>query len=123
MTEHVANQDNAFRVIHDLTRRDGIMFHEVPAHGVMAHGLISYDQKFFWHLCRENEYAVIKLDMRRCGTAPIPSNVINSNASFGGSVISPEAIPIFRIYAIRKKLHDRPFRTPLDLGSPPKRDA
>src|ERR1700749_4780572 len=30
-TEHVANQLNAFKVIHDLTRVGGVMFHDVPA--------------------------------------------------------------------------------------------
>lgn len=30
-TEHVANQAQAFRIIHDLTRKGGVMFHDVPA--------------------------------------------------------------------------------------------
>src|SRR5258708_26212446 len=33
-TEHVANQDNAFRVIHDLIRPGGVQVHELPAQGM-----------------------------------------------------------------------------------------
>src|SRR5262249_53757665 len=53
-TEHVANQDNAFRLIHDLTKPNGIMIHDVPCQGNLTHGLVNYTLKFFWHLCREN---------------------------------------------------------------------
>ena len=60
-TEHLANQDNAFRVIHDLVRKGGIMIHELPAGGMPTHGLITYTMKFFWHLCRENRYQVLRL--------------------------------------------------------------
>jgi hypothetical protein len=55
-TAHVANQDNAFRVIHDLTGRRGIMYHEVSGDGLGDHGLISYNPKFFSRLCYCNGY-------------------------------------------------------------------
>ncbi len=42
-TEHIANQDNAFRVIHDLSARYGVMYHEVPGGAGGDHGLISYN--------------------------------------------------------------------------------
>jgi hypothetical protein len=32
-TEHVVTQDNAFRVIHDLTKAGGVMLHELPGGG------------------------------------------------------------------------------------------
>jgi len=55
-TEHVANQDNAFRVIHDLARKDGVMYHHVPVSGDPYHGLISYSPKFFHQLYKQNDY-------------------------------------------------------------------
>lgn len=60
-TEHVANQDNAFRVIHDLTAKRGIMYHEVPAR-MADHGLINYTPKFFHRLCYCNGYRPLFLD-------------------------------------------------------------
>ncbi len=61
-TEHVANQLNAFKVIHDLTAHQGIMIHHLPAQGNFVHGLISYDFKFFWMLGRSNGYKFIFAD-------------------------------------------------------------
>ncbi len=54
-TEHIANQENAFRVIHDLACPNGIMYHEVPA-GDWDHGLFNYTPKFFLLLHKFNDY-------------------------------------------------------------------
>jgi hypothetical protein len=126
-TEHVANQDNAFRVIHDLVCRGGIMMHEVPAQGMMNHGLINYNPKFFWHLCRENGYEVLSMIVTGWTATPVPENVLDSNRVYGhpakiaddgvyfiNSKIA-ESVPDFMIRATLRKLDDRPFVTPLDL--------
>jgi hypothetical protein len=41
-TEHIANQMNAFRIIHNLVRVGGVMYHELPAGGLVDHSLVSY---------------------------------------------------------------------------------
>lgn len=56
-TEHVANQLNAFKVMHELTRVGGLMYSEVPFTGWVNHGLVSYTPRFFWMLCRSNNYS------------------------------------------------------------------
>lgn len=63
-TEHVANQDNAFRVIHDLAAANGVMYHEVPS-GSWDHGLINYTPKFFFRLMQYNDYRKLILRERR----------------------------------------------------------
>ena len=60
-TEHVANQANAFEIIHDLTRVGGVMYHEVPAGGMINHGLIAYQPRFFDTLSRFNDYETLFL--------------------------------------------------------------
>src|SRR3990167_11107616 len=55
-TEHVANQLNAFKIIHELTAKNGIMIHDLPSQGMFNHGLINYNPKFFWMLARSNGY-------------------------------------------------------------------
>lgn len=57
-TEHVANQLNAFKIIHDLTALGGVMIHNVPCH-LPDHGLVNYTPKFFWTLARSNGYRLI----------------------------------------------------------------
>ena len=115
-TEHVANQDNAFRVIHDLVRPGGIMMHDLPAQGMMTHGLINYNPKFFWHLCRENRYEVLFLKVCSHPLNPVPANVLDSNIQFSGHQhISIESIPDFTIRAALRKTSNHPFVTPLDI--------
>jgi hypothetical protein len=54
-SEHIVNQNDCFRVMHDLLRKGGIMHHEVPA-CLFGHGLFNYSPKFFLQLMRENDY-------------------------------------------------------------------
>jgi|SRR5580704_6096305 hypothetical protein len=87
-TEHVANQAQAFRIIHDLTKMGGLMFHEVPA-GSWNHGLINYTPKFFMLLQKQNDYEQVYLQERTEGD-------------------------MFIRVALRKRLK-REFVTPLDV--------
>ncbi len=117
-TEHVANQENAFRVIHVLARPGGIMLHELPCQGMLTHGLINYSPKFFWHLCRENRYDVMWLTISCDGASTVPQDVIDSNLRFGGrqSITSVDVtLPDVIIRAALKKRADCPFVTPLDV--------
>ena len=60
-SEHVFNQENVFRVVHDLCRPNGTMFHSVPAIGYLNHGLINYHPAFFVLLAEANEYEIALL--------------------------------------------------------------
>lgn len=71
-TEHVANQINAFSVIHELCATGGLMYHEVPAGGAIDHGLIAYNPKFFHRLAEANSYEVIFLRFSTHGPARMP---------------------------------------------------
>jgi hypothetical protein len=63
-TEHVANQIQAFKVIHDITAVGGLMYHNLPFQGYQTHGLINYTPKFFWMLCRSNEYEFLDFSIQ-----------------------------------------------------------
>jgi hypothetical protein len=117
-TEHVVNHDNAFGVMHDLVKVGGFMIHEVPVAGFLTHGLVVYTMKFFWHLCRENGYGVMRLEMLPVGQSPLPQNVIDSNRKWGRlppNDFEGELIRDWLIIASLRKLTDQPFVTPLDL--------
>jgi len=60
-TEHIANQLNAFKVIHDITKPGGYMYHELPYTGFLTHGLVNYTPKFFWMLCKSNFYEYVEM--------------------------------------------------------------
>jgi hypothetical protein len=117
-TEHVANQDNAFRVMHDLSSVGGIMMHAVPAGGMMNHGLVNYNPKFFWHLCRENGYEVIALQtVSPYAATLVPQNILDSNKQFGryDNDVTGVMVPDIFVLANLRKLNDSPFVTPLDV--------
>jgi SAM-dependent methyltransferase len=114
-TEHVANQDNAFRVIHDLTRKGGVTYHEVPA-GMSDHGLINYNPRFFWKVRDANDYEVLCMKVCASEEEPIPPHVQENNELYGGgeklgiSHLNPIAIRV----SFRKR-NRQPFASPLDL--------
>jgi hypothetical protein len=55
-TEHVFNQANCFKVVHDLTKVNGVMAHTVPFAGYDNHGLFKYTMKFFTRIAKANDY-------------------------------------------------------------------
>jgi hypothetical protein len=55
-TEHVFNQSNVFRLIHDLTKTGGLMIHVVPSSGYRRHGLFVYGELLFEELQLANNY-------------------------------------------------------------------
>jgi hypothetical protein len=118
-TEHVANQLNAFKIIHDLTTLGGIMIHHLPTQGMLNHGLVNYNPKFFWMLARSNGYKFI--DMNVLGSTSyyeLPQNIVD--------IISPfhPDIPIRRsayrsadmmLVTVMQKVFDTPYVAPIDV--------
>jgi hypothetical protein len=103
-------------VIHDLVGVGGLMFHELPAGGLMTHGLFTYNPKWFWHLARENSYEVLMLKVCSHANVPIPDDVRGSNRRYGNDEPLPiDSVPSFSLRAILQKVHDAPFVTPMDL--------
>jgi hypothetical protein len=60
-TEHLINQLNAFRVLHDLTAPGGLMLHISPFVGCVEHGFFTYQPNFYYALARYNSYEVLGL--------------------------------------------------------------
>lgn len=57
--EHVFNQLNCFRVVHDLTKPGGLMIHLSPVNDMMYHGLYQYNPGLFSSLAEFNDYAML----------------------------------------------------------------
>lgn len=58
-TEHVFNQFNAFKTIHDLCAPGGFMVHSLPCSGYCDHGFFQYTGRFFYELAGINNYEII----------------------------------------------------------------
>jgi hypothetical protein len=58
-TEHIFNQYNAFKAIHDLTKPGGLMLHGLPFTVHLEHGFFNYQPNLFEALARYNSYRTI----------------------------------------------------------------
>ena len=116
-TEHVANQLNAFKIIHDLCALDGLMVHELPLQGYMNHGLINYNAKFFWMLARSNGYDTVLMDLSADDAAyELPANIADFVGKFPGVANrAPFKATDAALVVVLRKIFDVEFVPPLDI--------
>jgi hypothetical protein len=55
-SEHVFNQANVFKAMHDHTRAGGIMMHYTPCLGWTDHGLFNAQPRMYFELAGANDY-------------------------------------------------------------------
>jgi hypothetical protein len=119
-TEHVANQLNAFKIIHDLTTPGGVMVHELPTQGSFNHGLINYNFKFFWKLARSNEYKFLYARYDEGEAYEFPENILEFIASVDG-LIDPatfaHTVADCGMAVVLQKTLAIPFVPPLDVDT------
>jgi hypothetical protein len=119
-TEHVANQLNAFKIIHDLTTPGGLMIHELPSQGSFNHGLINYNYKFFWMLARSNNYQFLYARYDESEPYEFPKNIVEFITSVDG-VIDPatfaHTVADCGIAVVLQKRLAIPFVPPLDVDT------
>ena len=116
-TEHVLNQLNAFRLIHDLTAPGGVMIHEVPAQGLIDHGFLAYNPKMFRLMGESNGYATLFFDFRWTEVRGVlPIHIVAEIENYISTIGRPlcgisEAV----LFVVQQKVRDRPFVPPLDV--------
>jgi hypothetical protein len=120
-TEHVANQLNAFKVIHELAAPGGLMMHTLPAQGMANHGLVNYNPKFFWMLARSNGYDWLYMEYSGSGVAyDVPQNIIDHGQVFRPDIVSRLAghqMSDGGILVVLRKVYDIAFVPPLDVNT------
>lgn len=58
-TEHLLNQLNAFKIIHDLAASGGLIMHALPFLSYLDHGYFNYQPNLFIDLARVNGYELL----------------------------------------------------------------
>lgn len=122
-TEHVLNQWNAFKVIHDACAVDGIMWHNVPMAGYTDHGFFSYSPRLLVWLARANRYDILemRLDGARQGhTAEVAAERYAAVKGFrvtGAPGWIKDSVPTVGVIMIARKRHDASFRAALELST------
>ena len=59
-TEHLLNQYNAFKVMHDATKVGGYIVNSLPGTGYSNHGYFTYTPRCFFDLAGYNEYELVR---------------------------------------------------------------
>jgi hypothetical protein len=116
-TEHVLNQLNAFRLIHDACKVGGVMYHGVPMAGDYNHGFINYHPRFFRDLASANYYEVLDFwGWASEESAPLKEDLegweFNKPMAFNRPHVAQSA---WAHVLLRKRSKGR-FRTPLDTS-------
>lgn len=119
-TEHIFNQLNSFRVMHDALRADGVFFHQLPAVGYTDHGYFCYHEGFLKDLAKANSYEILDLWYTLAGQASLDGvdirNVETPEIPKSGAC-DPHLlkIPSFNLNAVLRKHTSKPFHIPLEL--------
>jgi SAM-dependent methyltransferase len=108
-TEHVFNQANCYKAIHDHTAPGGAMIHWTPCLGWVDHGLYNVQPGFFHDLATANGYEVLLAVLSSSSTmVPIIPGQITSEIV----AANPEIWDSLACVVLRKAA-DEPFRFPL----------
>jgi hypothetical protein len=117
-TEHVVNQLQSFKIIHDLATPGGLMLHVLPNSGDLNHGLVSYNPKFFWLLGRSNGYKIAFMTMGQSRPEALPNDLVEFLTLYEPQAQSDFAafrMPATSIVVALQKVFDMPFVAPLDV--------
>jgi len=100
-SEHVFNQANCYKVIHDHTKVEGVMIHWTPCIGWVNHGLFHVQPGFFFDLAASNDYEMAL------------ACLAGYDSLYELKPGMPEGVTNALACVVLRKLKDQPFRFPL----------
>jgi hypothetical protein len=108
-SEHIFDQANVFRVIHDHTRPGGTMIHFTPCLGWINHGLYNIQPGFFFDLAAANGYEVLLIALT-CEGICFP---LNKSDDCWAALQAHPVLKNAEATAVLRKTTDAPFTTPM----------
>jgi SAM-dependent methyltransferase len=125
-TEHVFNQLNAFEVIHDAVAPGGVVWHQLPSAGHVAHCYFTYHPRLFLDMARINGYELVRYWVSVGGSSGAFDGLGDYAADLPAVAdflyrwdTHPQPtecvqVPDVAVNALYRKAIDRPFRIPLE---------
>jgi hypothetical protein len=108
-SEHVFDQANVYRTIHDHTRPGGVMIHWTPCLGWTNHGFYNVQPGFFFDLANANGYQI-----KLIGLAALDIFFpLQSGDDYREGVAQHRRLANFEICTVLRKVVDQPFRIPI----------
>lgn len=111
--EHVFNQQQFFKTMHDVTRPDGLMIHSFPNQGCYDHGFFNYHPTFVFDLCEANNYHLGALMYADCNELPPKLVQITDRAQYVKLAVDAQLSQCSGLMAvIRKGPSNNEFKIP-----------
>ncbi len=108
-TEHILNQLNCFKVIHDLAKPGGLMMHGLPFTVHLEHGFFNYQPNFFTALARYNSYRTlgiwVAVDWTLKSFIPWEPRLLE--------FLKTDANTTHLLFVLQEKMHDSEFCAPI----------
>jgi hypothetical protein len=123
-TEHVINQQNSFKVMHEAVAAGGVMFHQLPSIGWIDHGYYTYHAVFFDDLIKANRYELLDrwyTPERVMSLNPAEVDIRTATQPLKSRSADPDALQLdvqcFNMTVVLRKINDRPFSVGLELAT------
>jgi len=131
-TEHLLNQYNAFKVMHDSAKVGGYIVNALPCIGFFDHGYVTYTPRCMFDLAGYNEYEIVgfwydgpsgKNDLfapiRNYSTYfPNLAHTLESkDRSDPGNALEQLNLPDVGLMVVYRKVKDRPFAGALERST------
>lgn len=121
-TEHVLNQYNSFKVVHEAARTGGLMVHQLPVAGFTDHGYYVYTGRMFFDLAGNNQYEIVDLWYE---SASSDDDLYLSTRSYANAfpvlaqlaAPAPVNVPNYLLTIIYRKAIDAPFLGALEVST------
>lgn len=108
-SEHILNQYNVFKAMHDFAHPGGLFVHAVPFTVHLEHGFFNYQPNFFEALARYNSYETLGLwvgpDWQLASFIPWDPMLLD--------FLTLSAKTTHLLVVVQRKMYDREFNVPL----------
>jgi SAM-dependent methyltransferase len=111
--EHVFNQYQVFKSVHEKTRPNGLMIHSLPNQGCHDHGFYNYHPTFVFDLSAANRYQIVTLQYCDGTTSPSTLTPIGDRAAYVSLALENKLSNYSGLLAVlRRPNDDAPFVVP-----------
>ena len=111
--EHVFNQYQVFKSVHEKTKPGGMMIHSLPNQGGYDHGFFNYHPTFVFDLSQANRYQIVTLLYGDGTTTPATLTPIADRAAYVSLALKRKLSNYsWLMAALRRPVDDAPFAVP-----------
>ncbi|MBM3542908.1 MAG: hypothetical protein FJX44_00140 [Alphaproteobacteria bacterium] len=124
-SEHILNQMNVFKVIHEAARIGAMIYHQVPTTGHINNGYLCYHPRLFRELPHVNGYEILDIHYRRrlildpLSGKQVPDSMVmsSSGVELRGPSGEEKKIPNYDLCVLLRTSGKDQFRFPLEIDT------